>query len=254
MGKVIRMTKSIKSIFYLILSLGAILSGCKNNSTKLENTCVFSKAIDGTTILEEKSETIGNFADCKLIDFQNEVYIVANLASELSIKKINDSNSSFKVTNPVVSSSWLDVIEDKGSILCVTASFKEKSLRLYKIDMQSLNIELLSTVHQYDEQLLIDPTMLKVEDKYFITYTQIKGNINNADTLKPNGHYEVVLLESNDLTNWKELSSIVSEDTILKTVFYTLKQRRIHFVFCTKKKYSTRTVLRLKLKNLITGA
>jgi hypothetical protein len=130
---------------------------------------IFSKVIDSTYIVGEKSETIGNFGDCKLIDFQNEVYIMANLDSELSIKKAKDASDSFKVTNPIVSSSWLDVIEDKVPILYVTASFEDKSLRLYKIDMQSLRVNFISTVLQYDEQLLIDPTILKVADKYFIT-------------------------------------------------------------------------------------
>lgn len=223
------MTKYIKPIF-LIIILGTIISSCKFNYA---NPCIFSKAINSTYIVREKSETIGNFGDCKLINFQNEVYIIANLENELSIKKIDDSSSSFKVTNPIVSSSWLDVIEDKGSILCVTASFKEKSLRLYKIDMQSLNVELLSVVLQYDEQLLIDPTILKVEDNYLITYTQIMGNINNGDTLKPNGHYEVVLVESHDLINWKEVSLIVSEDTNIEDgfLYFEAKENSLCFLY-----------------------
>jgi len=232
--KLIRMTKSIKSIFYLIIFSGTIISSCNyNNSKKVEKSCAFSKAIDSTYIVGEKSETIGNFGDCKLIDFQNEVYIVANLNNELNVRKINDSSSSFKVTNPIVSSSWLDVIEDKGSILCVTASIEDKSLRLYKIDPQSLNVSLLSTVLQYDEQLLIDPTILKVEDKYLITYTQIKGNINNGDTLKQNGHYEVVLVESNDLINWKEVSSIVSEDTNIEDgfLYFEAEENSLFFLY-----------------------
>ena len=216
----VRMTTSIKPIFVLIIFLETIISSCNyNNSTMVERSCILTKAIDSTYIVGEKSETIGNFGDCKLFDFQNEVYVAANLDSELSLRKINDSSSSFKLTNPIVSSSWLDVIEDKGSILCVTASFKDKSLRLYKIDMQSLNVNLSTTILQYDEQLLIDPTIIKVEDKYLITYTQIRGNINNGDTLKPNGHYEVVLVESNDLINWKEVSTIVSEDTNIEDGF-----------------------------------
>ncbi len=233
-NKLIRMTKSIKSIFYSIIFLGTIFSSCNyNNSTKVEKSCAFSKAIDSTYIVGEKSETIGNFGDCKLIDFQNEVYIVANLDSELNIRKINDSNSSFKSTNPIVSSSWLDVIEDKGSILCVTASFEDKSLRLYKIDMQSLNVNLIATVLQFNEQLLIDPTLIKVEDKYLITYTQIKGNINNGDTLKPNGHYEVVLVESNNLINWKEVSSIVSEDTNIEDgfLYFEAEENSLFFLY-----------------------
>jgi aryl-alcohol dehydrogenase-like predicted oxidoreductase len=41
----------------------------------------FSKIIDSTHTIKKSSETIGIFGDCKLIDFQNEVYIVANLNS-----------------------------------------------------------------------------------------------------------------------------------------------------------------------------
>tara|TARA_R110001592_G_scaffold363111_1_gene680552 strand:- start:31576 stop:32463 length:888 start_codon:yes stop_codon:yes gene_type:complete len=168
-----------------------------------------------------------------LIDFQNEVYIVANLNSKLSIRKTGDANASFKSTKPTVSSSWLDIIEDNGSILCVTASFQDKSLRLYKIDMQSLNVNLIATVQQFDEQLIIDPTLLKVEDNYFITYTQIKGNINNGDTKKTNGHYEVVLLESKDLIHWKKISSIVSENTNIEDGFlsYDAGMKSLFFLY-----------------------
>jgi hypothetical protein len=241
------------SILYLIISLGTIVSSCNNNSTKVEKSCAFSKAIDSTYVVGEKTEIIGNFGDCKLIDFQNEVYIVANLDSELSIKNINDSSSSFKVTNPIVSSSWLDVIEDKGSILCVTASFKDKSLRLYKIDMQPLNVNLLSTVHQYDEQLLIDPTILKVEDKYLITYTQIKGNINNGDTTKQNGHYEVVLVESNDLINWKEVSSIVSENTNIEDGFLYAEGEQNSLFFLYEEEVFDKKNSALKIKKSTDG-
>lgn len=252
--KLIRMTKSIRSIFYLIIFSGTIISSCNsNNSKKVEKSCVFSKAIDSTYTVGEKSEIIGNFGDCKLIDFKNEVYIIANLDSELSVRKINDSSSSFKVTNPIVSSSWLDVIEDNGSILCVTASFEDKSLRLYNIDMQSLNVNLLATVLQYDEQLLIDPTLLKVEDKYFITYTQIKGNINNSNTLKPNGHYEVILLESNDLINWNTISSIVSEDTNIEDGFLYFEAAENSLFFLYEEEVFDKKESAIKIKKSTDG-
>ena len=221
--------------------------------TTIETSCIFSKAMDSTYIVGEKRETIGNFGDCKLIDFQNEVYIIANLDSELSVKKAKDASASFQVTHPIVSSSWLDVIEDNGSLLCVTASFKDKSLRLYKIDMQSLNVRLLSTVLQYDEQLLIDPTLLKVEDKYLITYTQIKGNINNGDTLKPNGHYEVVLVESNDLINWKEVSSIVSEDTNIEDGFLYFDAEKNSLFFLYEEEVFDKKKSAIKIKKSTDG-
>jgi len=246
------MTKNIKPIFYLILFAGIIISSCKNNnSTEVEKPCVFSKVMDSTYVVGEKTEIIGNFGDCKLIDFQNEVYIVANLDSELSIKNINDSSAEFKVTNPIVSSSWLDVIEDKGSLLCVTASFEDKSLRLYKIDMQSLNVNLIATVLQFDEQLLIDPTLVKVKDKYLITYTQIKGNINNGDALKTNGHYEVILLESNDLINWKEVSSIVSEATNIEDGFLYFEPEENSLFFLYEEEILDKKKSAIKIKKSI---
>lgn len=247
------MTKHIKPILYLIIFLGTSVSSCKNSFTEVEKLCVFSKVVDSNYVEVGKMEIIGNFGDCKLIDFQNEVYIVANLGSELNIKNTTDSSSSFKGTNPKVSSSWLDVIEDNGSILCVTASFNEKSLRLYKIDMQSFNVELLSTVHQYDEQLLIDPTILKVEDKYLITYTQIKGNINNGDTTKLNGHYEVVLVESNDLINWKKASSIVSEDTNIEDGFLYYEAEENSLFFLYEEEVFDKKNSALKIKKSIDG-
>lgn len=248
------MTKYLKPILYLIVISGTIISSCNYNISKVvDKSCAFSKAIDSTYVVGEKSETIGNFGDCKLIDFQNEVYIVANLDSELSVRKINDSSSSFKSTKPIISSDWLDVIEHKGSILCVTASFKEKSLRLYKIDMQSLNANLLATVIQHDEQLMIDPTLIKVEDKYLITYTQIKGNINNGDTLKPNGHYEVILVESNDFIDWKEVSSIVSEDTNIEDGFLYFDGEKNSLFFLYEEEVFDKKKSAIKIKKSTDG-
>ena len=243
------MFKSTKSILYLIMFSGTIITSCSHNkSAGVEKSCIFSKAIDSSYILTEKDKITGAFGDCKLIDFQNEVYIVASLDGELSINKVSDSSASFKGTQPIVSSNWLDIIEDHGSLLCVTASFKDKSLRLYKIDMQSLNVQLIATVLQYDEQLLIDPTFLKVEDKYFITYTQIKGNINNADISKQNGHYEVVLVASNDLIHWKKISSIVSEDTNIEDGFLYVEAAENSLCFLYEEETFDKNTSALKIK------
>lgn len=241
--------RPVRFLFYAIALFVTVASGYQHtHSSKVDNTCTFSKVLDSAFAVEKTSEFSGNFGDCKLIDFQNEVYIVANLDSELSLKKINDANASFQRTNPIISSSWLDIIEDQGRLLCVTASFHEKSLRLYKIDPSSLNIELITTVHPYKEQLLIDPTILKVKDKYFITYTQIKGNINNADISKPNGHYEVVLLESKDLTNWTTITSIVSEDTNIEDGFLYYEAEKNALCFLYEEEVFDKHASALKLK------
>ena len=61
------------------------------------------------------------------------------------------------------------------------------------------------------ELLPIDPALCKTEDGYFLSYTNIDGNVNNADPAKENGRYTIRLLYSKDLKNWEALPDILSE-------------------------------------------
>ena len=250
--RLVRVDKTKIPVFFLILFSGIINSSCEHEEIDIiEKPCLYSNTIENTYTVDEISENIGDFGDSKLVVFENEVYIISTLTNILHIKKINDFNSSFKSTSPNIQSNWLAVIEDKGSILCITASFSDRSLRLYKIDMQSLNVNLLGVVHQYDGELLIDPTFVKVDDTYLITYTKINGNINNGDITKPNGHYEVILLESNDLISWKEVSSIVNEDTNIEDGFLYFDRENNSLFFLYEEEVYDKKNSSIKIKKSI---
>lgn len=222
----VRIFKIILLCFFTIM----MVWGCAIKESPNDN--IFDKLTRNDSAIHIMNNTIGNFGDSKLVVFENEVYVIASLSGTLQIRKFDSSDSLFKLTSPKISSSWLAVIRDNNSILCITASGNDKSLRLYRIDIPTLNAELLSVVESKD-QLLIDPTLIKVDDSYYITYTQIDGNVNNSDTTRQNGHYEVVLMKSQDLINWEKISSIVAANTNIEdgSIYYSTERKKFLFLY-----------------------
>ncbi len=216
--------------------LGTLILSCSSTYSVDSNTngksSIFTDVKENRIPVRLANKTTGEFGDSKLVVVKNEVYVVATLSRTLSLKKFDDSETLFSSTSPEISSDWIGVMEDDNSILCVTASFKDQSLRLYRINTQSLNVEFLTTIIT-KERLLIDPLIIKVENEYFITFTQIDGNINNGNELKQNGHYEVVLMKSNDLINWDTISTIVSENANIEdgSLLFDKEKKSLFFMY-----------------------
>ncbi len=59
--------------------------------------------------------------------------------------------------------------------------------------------------------LLIDPAITASDDGYYMTVTEIKGNVNNDDPSKENGDYILHLFASKDLQKWEHVSDVVRE-------------------------------------------
>lgn len=174
----------------------------------------------------------GNFGDSKLVEIDNQIYVLATLDGSLQIKKFGPQDSSFRLTSPRISSNWIAVINDNNSLLCLTASFEDKSLRLYRIDINSLKATLI-TKPQANEHLLIDPTLINANGVYYLSYTQIQGNVNNADTSKQNGHYEVFFMKSGDLKHWENVSSIVAKNRNIEdgSLYYDEEVHTFYFLY-----------------------
>lgn len=108
---------------------------------------------------------------------------------------------------------WVDSVSKEGII--IYANF-DQQVGIAKLDK---NQNLLSNdVIIKSKHLLIDPTMTKVDDTYYITVTDIKGNVNNSDKNEKNGTYTIKLYQSTDLLNWIFVSDVVSTHNNLEDV------------------------------------
>ena len=220
--------------FFKIMFFLVVLYGCSTSKDccSIYDDNLFAGLLESSDSIRIVNEIKGNFGDSKLVKINNKAYVIATLSGQLQVAEFDSSDSDFLLTNPSISSNWLATINDGNNILCVTASFKNKSLRLYRINIQTLKADLLAIVEE-KELLMIDPTLIKVDSSYFITYTQIEGNINNSDTSKLNGHYKVVLMESKDLKNWDIVSHIVDEDANIEdgSIYYNNKSEKFYFMY-----------------------
>ena len=204
-----------KSFFFLVIFL--LCSGCKNN-----NTIVSSP---GAIVFEEA----GGFGDSKLVFSDNALFVFATLNGKLVYRKV-DSN--FVKTSPEIIANWFSIIYDKGVFIAVVGSFKDKSVRVYKIDPLSGEAILASKIAE-GEELKIDPALTVHSDVFLATYTEIKGNVNNGNTDKENGEYSVKLFSSKDLKTWEHEADIIVEKSNLEDgrLVYDGFRNELYFVF-----------------------
>lgn len=106
-----------------------------------------------------------------------------------------------------ISANWIYTCDSENERLVAVGNF-DYEIRIisfskdYMVDFNYLVFN--------QENLMIDPTLVKQEDNYFLTFTEIKGNVNNGDESQTNGLYTVRCFISKDLKNWQKLSDIVS--------------------------------------------
>ncbi len=106
-----------------------------------------------------------------------------------------------------VKSQWLSAVEGEGTI--VYGNY-DKQIGIVTFD-DSFNIKENHIIIQSDK-LCIDPDIVKVNNQYYIIYTEIDGAVNNANPDIDNGNYIVKLMVSDDLQNWKEISCPILGD------------------------------------------
>ena len=103
-----------------------------------------------------------------------------------------------------INANWIDCLSDENII--IYGNWKNE-IGIVKLDN---NNEIISNnIILTSDFLNIDPTIIKNNEKYYITITQINGTVNNSDYQVQNGEYTVKLYSSNDLFNWNENSIIL---------------------------------------------
>ena len=104
-----------------------------------------------------------------------------------------------------VSSSWIDAIDEEGIIVYGN---RYHQLGIVSLD-ENLNI-ISNYVIKTSDALMIDPTITRVGDTYYITETEIRGNVNNKYPNLPCGTYTVGFYRSDDLVNWEHVTDIMT--------------------------------------------
>ena len=102
-----------------------------------------------------------------------------------------------------VKTNWLDSYFDER--LIIYGNFN-KEIGIVSLDT-NYNI-ITNNIIIKSDNLLIDPTINKIDGKYYITVTEIKGTVNNSDATTENGEYWIHLYVSDDLVSWHHIADI----------------------------------------------
>jgi len=127
---------------------------------------------------------------------------------------------------PKVCANWIDTIEEKN-LLVYGNGRKEIGIVHFDEKEDVLSDE---TVFK-SENLMIDPTISENEGDYYLTYTEIKGMVNNADPNKKNGEYTLHLYRSNDLKKWEHISDIARDNNNIEDVDIVFDKGKIMAVY-----------------------
>ena len=79
--------------------------------------------------------------------------------------------------------------------------------------------------------LQIDPTIVKVDETYYMTVTEIDGTVNNADPNAENGTYTLHLYKSDNLTDWELAQDIIPAQNNIEDVDLFYDNDRFYVTF-----------------------
>lgn len=155
-------------------------------------------------------ESYGHFGDGKFVTEGQSARYLTTIDSELRILK------GARLEPTGISSDWLAAVAGvEPTAYVLTSSFANRQLRMYLVDLSSGDSTLLSTVGD-KSTLKIDPTLVKVKGRWFVTYASIEGAVNNGEPAIENGLYQVHLLVSDDLISWRDAGVVLKEKSNLE--------------------------------------
>ena len=125
-----------------------------------------------------------------------------------------------------INASWIDG-DERNNILVYGNSNNEIGIVIF----DNNNDVVLNKVILKSNNLQIDPTISVIEGDYYITTTEIKGNVNNASVDQENGEYILHLYESDNLENWNKVSDIVDEYNNIEDVDIILSNDELIVVY-----------------------
>lgn len=204
---------SIKLIFILLTVTMVLITAFDYLRVNAGNNS--NSDISGGSDITDNSNHIASAPECKTlfkidnlhngdVKFYANKYIVGNDNGTLGIFDFNGQRIR-KYDD--IKLNWLNV-ESTDNIIIYANSNKE--VGILKLD-DSLNI-IFHEIIMRNDKMTIDPTILKINDTYFITVTTITGKINNSNPDKDNGIYSVNLYKSKDLLNWTHMDTIIKDN------------------------------------------
>ncbi|MCR5293761.1 MAG: hypothetical protein K6E30_01120 [Lachnospiraceae bacterium] len=120
-----------------------------------------------------------------------------------------------KIRRYNIEADWLDVDQESGTVLYTNAAFQLGAVRLDE-NRNIIHNEILYSNQESD--YMIDPSVLKLGDSYYISLTFANGTLNNSSPEKKNGKYSIRFFKSEDLKSVTYLSDVVSENRNLEDV------------------------------------
>lgn len=109
--------------------------------------------------------------------------------------------------------SWLYVTEEEDGFQAAYSNHKnETHILILTSDYEMVEDRIAVTT----DTLAIDPTLVKTEEAWLLTNTEIEGTINNPSPDGINGTYSVRLYRSEDLQSWEPVTTILSKEQNLE--------------------------------------
>lgn len=134
--------------------------------------------------------------------------VATNVDNNLRIYSMDGSFNEYDV--PV---NWIDVVSEERVL--VYGNF-ENEVGIVHFD-SDWNMTRHDVIFK-NENLNIDPAIIKIDSTYYLTLTEIIGTVNNADINQPNGNYTIKLYSSEDLIRWNYVTDVTSSDNNLEDV------------------------------------
>lgn len=153
-----------------------------------------------------------SLGDSKLMDHGDDI-LTFSTSSDLLLKKMNQP---FEELSPPIQANWFNMEKrTKDRVIVIASSSAKQNIEVYEVNLNNKNSKHLSTVSKSDK-LKIDPTILKTNEGYFATFTEITGTVNNNSPQNVNGFYAVKLYFSPDLKDWTFVNTILSKNKNLE--------------------------------------
>lgn len=191
------------SLLMVLTSLIFLLIACKENNNSYSNVFILEN-------IRSDAKFINNF-------------VIANNDDGFLII---DSNGEIIKTYSEIKANWIDSV-DKENIIVYENFNKETGIAKFDNEYNLIKNNIIMTT----DKLNIDPTITKVGDIYYLTTTEIEGNINNGNINEPNGVYTVKLWKTTDLKNIQFVTNIISYQNNIEDVDFVVLKDKFGLVF-----------------------
>lgn len=193
--------KELSNCVILVMFFILVLTGCSKKTTS--SSTVNNEKKKPTILMSVPQLHNG---DAKFLDNQ----IITGVNGKLAIY---DLDGNLRKSYEDINVNWVYTLPEERIV--VYSNFN-KEIGIVKLDEKG---EVQSNeVVMKNENVHIDPTIVKVDGKYYMTATEIEGTINNDDKNKENGIYTIHLYKSTNLLNWEKVSDIIQCQNNLEDV------------------------------------